>query len=179
MVATIAVAMVPIILKPNHPKSEHKNILILNGFWIQMLGYSSPHCTCLQMCTPASETFKGTIINDVTQREGGRVGYFLITQHTAQGISARQMWKMVKNCQNLPDVIYESSWRNLVYQKNIFYLRLIIFCLAADVFFLEIVELKIGNIFFRSIAWCLQINQGKLSSLYLQINQGIVVVLKK
>ena len=44
MVRTLAmvVAMVPIILITNHPKSKHQNIPILNGFWIWMFGIRAP-----------------------------------------------------------------------------------------------------------------------------------------
>ena len=53
MVWTIAitVAMVLIILLPNHPKSEHQIVPILNGFWIWMYGIRAPtvHCRCAMM----------------------------------------------------------------------------------------------------------------------------------
>ena len=43
-VSTIALAatMVPIILIPNHLKSEYENIWISNGFWICMFGIQAP-----------------------------------------------------------------------------------------------------------------------------------------
>ena len=37
MAETIAIAMVPIILILNHPKSEHQNILILEGYEFECL----------------------------------------------------------------------------------------------------------------------------------------------
>ena len=42
MAGSIAIAMVLIILIPNHPNSEHQNFQILKGFWIRMFGFGSP-----------------------------------------------------------------------------------------------------------------------------------------
>ena len=59
---SIAVTMIPIILIPNHPKLEHQNICISNG-------YSSPHCSLLYRCpifVPPSESMSSTLIVECT-----------------------------------------------------------------------------------------------------------------